>query len=105
MDLFEKCLGFYSDPEYAQKYGYPTNPRTAQSLGLYPYFIPIHQAEGPEAVINGKNSTMIGSNNYLGLTIHPRVKEAAIEAVRQTGTGWTGSRVTSGDLELHAEMA
>ena len=104
MDLFEKCRGFYSDPEVAQKYGYPTNPRTAQSLGLYPYFIPIHQAEGPEAVINGKQYIMIGSNNYLGLTIHPRVKEAAIEAVRKYGTSCTGSRFLNGTLEMHLEL-
>jgi 8-amino-7-oxononanoate synthase len=104
MDLFEKCRGFYSDPEYAQKYGYPTNPRTAQSLGLYPYFIPIHQAEGPEAVINDKTFIMIGSNNYLGLTIHPKVKEAAIEAVRKYGTSCTGSRFLNGTLEMHLEL-
>jgi 8-amino-7-oxononanoate synthase len=104
MDLFEKCKGFYSDPEVAQKYGYPTNPRTAQSLGLYPYFIPIHQAEGPEAVINGKPYIMIGSNNYLGLTIHPHVKEAAIEAVRKYGTSCTGSRFLNGTLEMHLEL-
>src|SRR4030043_277599 len=104
MDLFEKCLGFYSDPVYAQKYGYPTNPRRAQSRGLYPYFIPIHQAEGPEAVINGKNYIMIGSNNYLGLTIHPRVKEASIEAVRKYGTSCTGSRFLNGTLEMHLEL-
>ena len=104
MDLFEKCIGFYSDPECAQKYGYPTNPRTAQSLGLYPYFIPIEQAEGPEAVIKGKTFIMIGSNNYLGLTIHPRVKEAAIEAVRKYGTSCTGSRFLNGTLEMHLEL-
>jgi 8-amino-7-oxononanoate synthase len=104
MDLFEKCLGFYSDPEIAQKYGFPTNPRTAQSLGLYPYFIPIEQAEGPEAVIDGKPFIMIGSNNYLGLTIHPRVKEAAIEAIRKYGTSCTGSRFLNGTLEMHLEL-
>ncbi len=104
MDLFEKCRGFYEDPEYAQKYGYPTNPRTAQSLGLYPYFIPIDQAEGPEAIINGKTFIMIGSNNYLGLTIHPKVKEAAIEAIRKYGTSCTGSRFLNGTLNIHLEL-
>jgi 8-amino-7-oxononanoate synthase len=104
MDLFEKCIGFYSDPQVAQKYGYPTNPRTAQALGLYPFFIPIEQAEGPEVVIHGKKYIMIGSNNYLGLTNHPKVKEAAIEAVRKYGTSCTGSRFLNGTLQMHLEL-
>jgi 8-amino-7-oxononanoate synthase len=104
MDLFEKCKGFYSDPQVAQKYGYPTNPRTAQALGLYPYFIPIEQAEGPEVVIDGKKYIMIGSNNYLGLTNHPRVKETAIEAIRKYGTSCTGSRFLNGTLHMHLEL-
>ena len=76
MDLFEKCKGFYSDPKVAQKYGYPLNPRTAQAMGLFPYFIPIEHAEGTEVYIHGKKYIMIGSNNYVGLTQHPKVKEA-----------------------------
>ncbi|MDH4197773.1 MAG: pyridoxal phosphate-dependent aminotransferase family protein [Candidatus Aminicenantes bacterium] len=104
MDLFEKCQGFYSDPKYAQKYGYPTNPRTAQMLGLYPYFIPIEHAEGPEAFINGRKYIMIGSNNYLGLTTHPHVKEAAIEAIKKYGTSCTGSRFLNGTLNMHLEL-
>ncbi len=104
MDLFEKCKGFYSDPQVAQKYGYPTNPRTAQALGIFPYFIPIDHAEGTEVVIDGKNFIMIGSNNYLGLTNHPKVKEAAIEAVRKFGTSCTGSRFLNGTLHMHLEL-
>ncbi len=104
MDLFDKCKGFYSDPQVAQKYGYPTNPRTAQSLGIFPYFIPIEQAEGTEVFIDGKKYIMIGSNNYLGLTIHPKVKEAAIEAVRKFGTSCTGSRFLNGTLHMHLEL-
>jgi 8-amino-7-oxononanoate synthase len=104
MDLFEKCKGFYSDPQVAQKYGYPTNPRTAQALGIFPYFIPIEQAEGTEVFIDGKKFTMIGSNNYLGLTNHPKVKEAAIEAVRKFGTSCTGSRFLNGTLHMHLEL-
>ena len=104
MDLFEKCKGFYSDPQVAQKYGYPTNPRTAQALGIFPYFIPIDQAEGTEVFIDGKKFTMIGSNNYLGLTNHPKVKEAAIEAVRKFGTSCTGSRFLNGTLHMHLEL-
>jgi 8-amino-7-oxononanoate synthase len=104
MDLFEKCKGFYSDPKVAEKYGYPTNPRTAQAMGLFPYFIPIEHAEGTEVFIQGKKYIMIGSNNYLGLTNHPKVKEAAIEAVKTYGTSCTGSRFLNGTLDLHIEL-
>lgn len=104
MDLFEKCKGFYSDPKVAQKYGYPLNPRTAQAMGLFPFFIPIDRAEGPEAYIHGKKYIMIGSNNYDGLTTHPKVKEAAIEAIKKYGTSCTGSRFLNGTLDLHIEL-
>lgn len=104
MDLFEKCIGFYSDPKVAQRYGYPLNPRTAQAMGLFPYFIPIEHAEGTEVFIQGKKYIMIGSNNYVGLTNHPKVKEAAIEAVRKYGTSCTGSRFLNGTLDLHLEL-
>jgi len=104
MDLFEKCIGFYSDPVVAQKYGYPLNPRTAQAMGIFPYFIPIEHAEGTEVFIQGKKFIMIGSNNYVGLTNHPKVKEAAIEAVRKYGTSCTGSRFLNGTLDLHLEL-
>jgi 8-amino-7-oxononanoate synthase len=104
MDLFEKCIGFYSDPKVAQRYGYPLNPRTAQAMGLFPYFIPIEHAEGTEVYIQGKKYIMIGSNNYVGLTNHPKVKEAAIEAVRKYGTSCTGSRFLNGTLDLHLEL-
>jgi 8-amino-7-oxononanoate synthase len=104
MDLFEKCIGFYSDPKVAQKYGYPLNPRTAQAMGIFPYFIPIEHAEGTEVFIHGKKYIMIGSNNYVGLTNHPKVKEAAIEAVKKYGTSCTGSRFLNGTLDLHIEL-
>ncbi len=104
MDLFEKCKGFYSDPAVAQKYGYPLNPKTAQAMGIFPYFIPIEQPEGTEVVIHGKKYIMIGSNNYVGLTNHPKVKEAAIEAIKKYGTSCTGSRFLNGTLDLHLEL-
>ena len=60
MDMFNKCHRFYSDPEFAQTLGYPVNPRMAEALGLYPYFIPIDEAEGTEVVIDQRKLIMIG---------------------------------------------
>lgn len=104
MDLFDKCREFYANPRFAQKIGYPTNPRLAQALGLYPYFIPIESAEGTEVVVDNKRLIMLGSNNYLGLTHHPRVKAAAVEAIRKYGTSCTGSRFLNGTLSIHVEL-
>jgi len=73
-------------------------------MGLYPFFIPLDQTEGTEVTIEGKRLIMIGSNNYLGLTTHPKVKEAAIEAIRKYGTSCTGSRFLNGTLHLHIEL-
>jgi len=104
MDLFEKCREFYWNPDSARKFGYPMTPRAAMAAGLFPFFIPIDQAEGPEAIIHGKHFIMIGSNNYLGLTVHPKVKEAAVAAVRKYGTSCTGSRFLNGTLHMHIEL-
>ena len=104
MDLFEKCKRFYYDADYARSLGYPTNPRMAQALGLYPFFIPVDQPEGTEFIHEGKRFIMIGSNNYLGLTMHPEVKEAAIKAVGKYGTSCTGSRFLNGTLQLHLDL-
>jgi 8-amino-7-oxononanoate synthase len=104
MDLFDKCRQFYANAEFAQKLGYPVNPRMAQALGLYPYFIPIDQSEGTEVVIGGKKLIMIGSNNYLGLTTDPRVKKAASRALFKYGSGCTGSRFLNGTLRIHLEL-
>jgi 8-amino-7-oxononanoate synthase len=104
MDIMEKCYQFYSKPEFAQTLGYPTNPRTAQAMGFYPFFIPIEESEGTEVIIDNKKLIMIGSNNYLGLTTHPKVREAAIEAIKKYGTGCTGSRFLNGTLHMHLEL-
>jgi len=92
MDLFTKCTGFYPIVERPKKQGY------------YPYFIPLNSEPDRRVVINGKELIMLGSNNYLGLTTHPKVKEAAIEAIRKYGTGCTGSRFLNGTLDLHVEL-
>ena len=78
--------------------------REVYDAGLYPYFRPIERNEGTRAIINGKEVIMAGSNNYLGLTSDPRVKEAAERAIHQYGTGCTGSRFLNGTLDIHLEL-
>ncbi len=75
-----------------------------REMGIYPYFRPLSETEGTEVVVDGKRLIMIGSNNYLGLTTHPRVRQAAIEAIERYGTSCTGSRFLNGTLELHKEL-
>lgn len=104
MLIAKKVNEYYSNPEFAQKLGYPTNPRMAQALGLYPYFIPIDHSEGTEILIGTRRLIMIGSNNYLGLTTHPKVKRAAIQAIEKYGTSCTGSRFLNGTLDIHLEL-
>ncbi len=93
--LFEKCHRFF-DPsgDYAK----------LKEADLYPYFRPIEESEGSRSVMNGEELIMAGSNNYLGLTADPRVKEAAQEATAKYGTGCTGSRFLNGTLDLHLEL-
>src|SRR6202158_2237687 len=71
------------------------------AMGMYPYFRPRDFNDGPEAVLEGKRVVMFGSNNYLGLTTHPKVRDAAIEAVRKYGPSMTGSRLVNGSMKLH----
>jgi 8-amino-7-oxononanoate synthase len=71
--------------------------------GIYPYFRPIDSDQGASVKMNGKDTLMLGSNNYLGLTNHPRVKKAAQDAVDQYGTGCAGSRFLNGTLSVHIE--
>ena len=81
-----------------------TRAKDIQAKGFYPYFMPIASSEGTEVEIDGRNLIMIGSNNYLGLTHHPHVLEAARNAVDQLGSSCTGSRFLNGTLELHEEL-
>jgi len=73
-------------------------------MGVYPYFRAIEENEGPVVQIEGRKIVMAGSNNYLGLTAHPKVKEAALKAVEKYGTGCSGSRYLTGTLDLHIEL-
>lgn len=91
MDLFQKCYEF-------------TRADDVRSRGVYPYFRPIEENEGPVVSIEGKKIIMAGSNNYLGLTNHPKVKEASINAIKKYGTGCSGSRYLTGTLDLHIEL-
>ncbi|HEX9114462.1 MAG TPA: pyridoxal phosphate-dependent aminotransferase family protein [Anaerolineae bacterium] len=91
MDLFEKCAGF-------------TAAKEAIAAGVYPYFLPLTENEGTEAVFRGHRLIMIGSNNYLGLTTHPKVRQAAVDAIQRFGTSCTGSRFLNGSLEFHEQL-
>lgn len=91
MDLFKKCYDF-------------TRADEVKAMGFYPYFRAIQENEGPVVQIEGKRKVMAGSNNYLGLTAHPRVKAAAIKAVEKYGTGCSGSRYLTGTVDLHEEL-
>ncbi len=103
-DLFAKCRRFMEEPAFAQSLGYPTNPRTAKEMGVYPYFIPLDGTEGTTVTIDGRRLIMIGSNNYLGLTTHPDVRQASIDAAREFGTSCTGSRFLNGTLSMHHDL-
>ena len=81
-----------------------TVARRLKAAGCYPYFHPIESAQEPEVVVGGRRMIMIGSNNYLGLTTHPKVKEAARLALERYGTGCAGSRFLNGTLDLHEEL-
>ncbi|NDW17525.1 pyridoxal phosphate-dependent aminotransferase family protein [Dysgonomonas sp. 216] len=78
--------------------------RNARAAGIYPYFREIQSDQDTEVVINGKKVLMFGSNAYLGLTNHPKVKEASIEATKKYGTGMAGSRFLNGTLDIHVEL-
>ena len=79
-------------------------PQKAKAAGIYPYFRKIESEQDTEVVINGKKVLMFGSNSYMGLTNHPKVKEAAIEATKKYGTGLAGSPFLNGTLYIHKEL-
>jgi 8-amino-7-oxononanoate synthase len=91
LSLFDKCRQF-------------TRAREVQAAGIYPYFWPISETHATRVTIEGRELVMIGSNNYLGLTEHPQVIEAAQDAIRRFGSGCTGSRFLNGTLDLHVEL-
>jgi len=90
-DLFEKCRNF-------------TLVRQLMESGIYPYFKELESEQAPEIIIKGKKFIMFGSNNYLGLANDPRMKAAAIDAIKKFGTGVAGSRFLNGNTVLHMEL-
>lgn len=91
MGLFDKCFEF-------------TRAEQAQQMGLYPYFTPIQAVAGNKVKIDGKDVIMVGSNNYLGLIDHPKVMQAAKDAVDKYGVATCGSRLLNGTLDIHVEL-
>jgi 8-amino-7-oxononanoate synthase len=79
-------------------------PQKAKAAGIYPYFREIESDQDTDVTINGKKVLMFGSNAYLGLTNHPKVKEAAMEAIKKYGTGCAGSRFLNGTLDIHVKL-
>ncbi len=91
MSIFQKCFDYQRVEQ-------------VKAFGLYPYFRPIQENEGPVVMMEGREVVMAGSNNYLGLTAHPYVQEAAIKATEKYGTGCSGSRFLTGTIDLHVEL-
>ena len=91
MDVFQKCRDY-------------TRVREAREAGHYLLFREIGSGQDPVVTMDGQKVIMLGSNNYLGLTSHPKVKEAAAEATRRYGTGCAGSRLLNGTLDIHVAL-
>ena len=91
MDAFKKCFDWTLADE-------------VRAAGLYPYFHRLESRQDVEVVMDGRRRIMLGSNNYLGLTICPEVVEAGIRALEKYGTGCSGSRFLNGTLDLHLEL-
>ncbi len=91
MDLFQKCEEYKLADEY-------------KAMGIFPYFRELQSRQDTEVVMEGKRRIMLGSNNYLGLTTDPEVMEAGLQAIRDYGTGCSGSRLLNGTLQLHLEL-
>jgi 8-amino-7-oxononanoate synthase len=91
VDIFKKCFDFDEDKKAIEK-------------GIYPFFQVLEGTEGTEVIMSGRKVLMLGSNNYLGLTFHPKVRAAAQKAIDTFGTSCTGSRLINGTLCIHEEL-
>ncbi len=92
MKLLQKKLALYDAPQ------------KAKALGVYPYFRAISSEQDTEVLMNGRKILMFGSNSYMGLTNHPKVIEAAVEATKKYGTGMAGSPFLNGTLDIHKQL-
>ena len=90
-DLFDKVAGY-------------DRAQTLRDHAIYPYYRTVSSGQDPVVVMNGRPVVMLGSNNYLGLSSHPEVKQAAAEALEKYGTGCAGSRLLNGTLDIHVEL-
>ena len=79
-------------------------PQKVMEMGFYPYFRTIESEQHTVVKINGKDTLMFGSNSYLGLTNHPKLKEASKKAIDKYGSGCAGSRFLNGTLDIHIEL-
>ena len=91
MPLFKKCEDFVYIRELVDK-------------GIYPYFHELESRQDIEVMMEGKRRIMLGSNNYLGLTVNQEVIDAGVEAMKKYGTGCSGSRFLNGTLDLHNKL-
>jgi len=91
MDIFQKAWDYM-------------DARDARAAGYYPYFQVIQSESDSKVLVDGREFIMLGSNNYLGLTTHPHVRERAAEALAKYGTSCTGSRLLNGNLDIHVEL-
>ena len=91
MDLFKKCRDY-------------TVVNDIKKQNIYPYFRELESRQDVEVIMDGKRRIMLGSNNYLGLTTHPKVIQAGIDAINKLGSGCSGSRFLNGTLSLHTEL-
>ncbi len=91
MDLFDKC-------------GSITLLKEIRDEGIYPYFQTLESGQDTEVIMNGQKTIMIGSNNYMGLTSHPDVIKAGVEAIEKYGSGCSGSRFLNGTLDIHVKL-
>jgi hypothetical protein len=87
-----------------RKLAHYTEPQKVEKMGIYPFFRMIESDQDTVVTMNGKKVLMFGSNSYLGLTNHPKIKEAAIKATEKYGTGCAGSRFLNGTLDIHIEL-
>lgn len=91
MDIFEKCFK-------------PQPQDRIREMGIYTFFKPLESKQDTEVIMEGKRRIMLGSNNYLGLTVHPDIVEAGAQTIKTLGTGCSGSRFLNGTLNIHLEL-